>query len=108
MDISTSRRLARTPAALSMALGLAACASLDPAEDLDAAGQLVTDRSEIAVDWSGPWAADRAQWTPDQPLTADDAARLALTNHARMRASVESIVQARADFAQALEVARAA
>ncbi len=86
---------------LSAGLALCACASLDPADDLGRAQQLVASRSDVPTDWSGPWSPDAVQWQPEQALGADDAARLALHNHAGLRVSVESIVTARADYVQA-------
>ncbi len=100
MNSSTSRtRFART-VAITGAVLLGACASLDYSPDLDEARGLVTDRTRIEFGWSDPWEPRSIAW-PRHPLSADDVARLALQNHAGMRAAIESIASARADWAQA-------
>ena len=89
----------RAALALTALLGLAACASLDVVDELGTAQRLVGERAGVPVDWSEPWSSP--SWPPEQPLTVADAARLALHNHAGIRASIESIVQARAVYVQA-------
>ncbi len=78
--------------------GLCACASISPEADIQKAQDLVEDYSGHAADWQGPWAV---HWQTDTQLSAKDTARLALQNHAGLRASVEAITQARADYVQA-------
>ena len=80
---------------------LVACMSLDADAELDDAERMVAERSGIAVDWSERWSPAAVGSARLRPLSARDAARLALRNHPGIRATVESILQARADYVQA-------
>lgn len=79
---------------------LGACASLDPTDELEEAQRLVETRADLTVDWHRAWTPGSTPWPPSEDLGPDDVAKLALTNHPRIRATIESIVRARADFVQ--------
>ena len=97
----SSVRFERRPAVAALLLILTwpvACASLDAGDDLKRAESLARAQSGLAVAWAEP---EPPPWPPSQPISSEDAARLALLRHPSLRAAVESVVQARSDLVQA-------
>jgi outer membrane protein TolC len=76
---------------------LPSCAhSLDPTPDINRAATTVESRTGLLPNWLTPAPADEL---PSQ-LSSDDAARIALTHDARLRAALERIAESRADLVQ--------
>jgi len=84
-----------------IALLLAGCASLDPADDVGQASSLVETRAQAAPEWTSPWHERSPAWDGLAPLGADTAVRVALRNNRALRREVETIVASRADYVQA-------
>lgn len=82
-------------------LWISGCASLDATDDITRASTWVSQRSGVETGWASPWHEDAVYWDGHAPLSADAAVRVALQNNRTLRRQVESIVGARADFAQA-------
>ena len=66
----------------------------------EAAGE-VHRRTGWKPDWSAPWADRVSAWDGQAPLTTTQAVTAALQNNRQIRADVETIGIARADFVQA-------
>lgn len=88
--------------AIALMLLAAGCAGLDPRPDLDAASMAAHDRGAPGLDLLSEQELDNAVKNTLAPgLTADAAARIAVINNRRARATYEEIGIARADLVRA-------
>lgn len=99
-------RRAGLAGALTAALALGGCASVDPGRSVDAVERLTRERSELAAPWlrgeeARAAAAQRSRELLAAPLDGDAAAELALLNNPTLQARLEELGIAQADLAQA-------
>ncbi|MCA8962462.1 MAG: TolC family protein [Planctomycetes bacterium] len=77
------------------------CVTLSPESELDDAAALIAARSGLPIPKLRAEDERPSEWTLDRPIGIREAASLALQRHPLLRAEIERITEARADFAQA-------
>ena len=80
---------------------LAGCATTRYDAEVRQASEDVAQRTGWQPEWSAPWASEVPQWDGQTPLSVEQAVTIALQNNRALRADVEQIGVARADFVQA-------
>lgn len=79
---------------------VAACASVDPTNDIAASAAAANEQLGVPPDFAAPWDAAPA-WDGLAPLSADEAVHIALRTNRELRSSVAAVAAARASLATA-------
>ena len=93
--------LPRVAVALVLTISLAGCQTTSYDVEIQDAANEVQDRTGWKPQWSAPWSDQVPQWDGSAAITLTQAVTIALENNRQIRADVETIGVARADFVQA-------
>lgn len=81
--------------------GVSGCVAVNATTDIQRASSLTQAKTGFSPDWSKGWDEDCPNWAAGEVLTQEQALQYALRNNRELRAEIETIGQAQADFVQA-------
>lgn len=100
MDVNLSQRAVRCAASGICAL-LAGCVQVNSTAQIQDAMSLTQEHTGTSANWTAHWDEVAPAWEAGTLLTSDQAVEFALRNQRELRAEIETIGKAQADFVQA-------